>query len=513
MKGSMQMNQQLTYKNEIEQFAFEELKRFYTGKTPVIFEYFDIPKNGIEFDITQTEESYVIRGNTPRSLLYGVYKFIEKVEGIVFFDLHQPQKIVAQGISSTYEGIPKFARRGNVFETIDDIPFLKSMLDVGTKNGLNEAFFTFFLWDEVKEALLPEIKKRGIDVTLGGHSLRYLVAKANGVTVSGKSAADGAVNDLIGEETEFTAANAIRNHDFLQDEKAQQAVIKIIVSYCKTEPVIGRISLWPEDVGAKGEEAKLFLTQYIAFTEKLQQALATANLQVEVEHIVYNAGLSWEMLERKEHQVSSANVLYAYWGRNYAQSFKSKRDQRAWDSLLDWRKATNKQVTIFEYYSDHFMLSELFPLLFNRIKMDTERYKEIGCEGMVNLVVPLHKVAKAQPHMEQYDYQQFQQLNNIVFARSLWEGVETVPHLLSSSMQELAAKIEALFAQNSQYNASFFPNRVVEAKNPNSKTEVLDLLNAMEQLLQQEQIEEPLQKYVEALQQVVNATKLRWEAL
>lgn len=65
MKGSMQMNQQLTYKNEIEQFAFEELKRFYTGETPVNFEYFDIPKNGIEFEITQTKESYVIRGNTP----------------------------------------------------------------------------------------------------------------------------------------------------------------------------------------------------------------------------------------------------------------------------------------------------------------------------------------------------------------------------------------------------------------------------------------------------------------
>ncbi|MBD8034422.1 MULTISPECIES: hypothetical protein [Solibacillus] len=501
------------FENEIEQFAFEELKCFYTGETPVLFEYFDTPKSGVEFEIIQTEESYVIRGNTSRSLLYGVYKLIEKIEGIVFFDLYLPKKIVAQGITGTYEGNPKFARRGNVFETIDDIPFLKSMLDVGTKNGLNEAFFTFFLWDEVKEVLLPEIRKRGIDVTLGGHSLRYLVAKANGATVSGKSAADGAVNDLIGEETEFTAANAIKNHDFLQDEKAQQAVIQIIVSYCKAEPVIRRISLWPEDVGAKGEDAKLFLTQYIAFTEKLQEALVMANLQVEVEHIVYNAGLSWEMLERKGHQVSSANVLYAYWGRDYSQNFTSQIDQRAWDSLLDWRSATDKQVTVFEYYSDHFMLSELFPLLFNRLAMDTERYKEIGCNGMVNLVVPLHKVAKAQPHMEHYDYQQYQQLNNIVFARSLWEGVETVFYLMSPSMQQLSGKIEGLFAQISQYNATFFPNRVVEAKNSKCKSEVLELLNAMEQLLQQEQIEEPLQQYVEALQQVVNATKLRWEAL
>lgn len=509
----MQMNIQPDYKNEIEHFAFEELERFYTGDKRVMLERFNPSRNGDEFEIVQTENHYVIRGNTSRALLYGVYKLIEKVEGLIFLELEKERKIAIQGLTSTYEGKPKFRRRGNVFETIDDIPFLKSMLDVGTKNGLNEVFFTFFLWDEVKHALLPEIKKRGIDVTLGGHSLRYLLAKAKGVTVSGKAAADGAVNDLVGEETEFTSANALKNQDFLQDEKAQQYVIDVIVSYCEAEPVIRRISLWPEDVGAKGEEAKLFLTQYMAFTEKLQQALAGAGLQVEVEHIVYNAGLSWEMLERKEQQVSSANVLYAYWGRNYSQSYASQRDQRAWESLMDWRSSTDKQFTVFEYYSDHFMLSELFPLLFKRIATDIENYKEAGCDGMVNLVVPLHKVAKAQPHMKQYDYQQYQQLNNIVFARSLWEDVETVSYLLSPAMQQLAEEIEQIFVQNTQYNAIFFPSRVVEAKNPEAKPDVLELLKKMEHLLQQAQLEEPLQHYVESLQRVVQATKLRWEAL
>lgn len=251
----------------------------------------------------------------------------------------------------------------------------------------------------------------------------------------------------------------------------------------------------------------------MAFTEKLQQALAAAGLQVKVEHIVYNAGLSWEMLERKEQPVSSADVLYAYWGRNYAHSYESERDERAWESLMDWRGSTDKQITVFEYYSDHFMLSELFPLLFKRIAADIEKYKEAGCDGIVNLVVPLHKIAKAQPHMEQYDYQQYQQLNNIVFARSLWEGVETVPYLLSPPMQQLAEELEHIFAQNSQYNAVFFPSRVVEAKNPEAKREVLALLSKMEQLLQKEQIEAPLQQYVESLQRVVQTTKLRWEAL
>lgn len=507
------MNTVVKVQQEIEQFALSELNSYYTGEKPVLFEYADTERTDDYFEIIHEDKQYVIRGNSSRAILYGVYRFIEKIEGVVFLDLKQQQSIEAVGIKDKYIGKPKFARRGNVFETIDDVPFLKSMLDVGTKNGLNEVFFTFFLWDEVKAALIEDIRRRGIEVTLGGHSLRYLIAKAKGLQVSGKAAADGAVNDLIGEETEFTTAHAIKNHDFLQDEEAQQQVIELLVSYCEQEPFIRRISLWPEDVGAKGQEAVQFLTRYIAFTEKVQQALQQAGLQVDVEHIVYNAGLSWEMLERNEQRVGTTDILYAYWGRDYTTSYEGERDARAWQSLVDWRQATEKAITVFEYYSDHFMLSELFPLLFKQIAVDVDRYKELGCDGMVNLVVPLHKAAKAQPHMENYDYQQYQQLNNSVFARSLWEGLETIPYLLSPAMQQFAQQIEQALGQNSRFNARFFPSRVVEAKNPQAKTEVIQMLTAVEQVIEQASPEAPLKHYAEALKEVVRVTKERWEAL
>ncbi|MER2128305.1 hypothetical protein [Solibacillus sp.] len=507
------MDKSPSLQQKIEQFASEELTRYYTGEKGIKLEHHTVGEMADSFEIIEHPQHYVIRGNSSRALLYGVYRFLEKVEGLVFFDLQQPKKISPAGISQHYIGLPKFARRGNVFETIDDVPFLKSMLDVGTKNGLNEVFFTFFLWDEVKDALLEDIEKRGINVTLGGHSLRYLIAKANRLNVSGKMAADGAVNDLIGEETEFTAAHAINNHDFLQDDKAQQQVIQVIVAYCQQQSVIRRISLWPEDVGAKGEEAVQFLTRYISFTERLQGALESEQLDIKVEHIVYNAGLSWEMLERNDQQVGTTDILYAYWGRDYTKSYENERDLRAWKSLIDWRQATQKDITVFEYYSDHFMLSELFPLLFKRIAVDVEHYKQAGCDGLVNLVVPLHKVSKAQPHMGNYDYQQYQQLNNIIFARSLWEELKTIPYLLSLPMQQLAEQIEQQLAQNSRYNAEFFPSRVVEANNPVAKKEVIDMLTAIERLLNEAKAEAPLIHYVEALKQVVAVTKKRWEAL
>lgn len=501
------------YQLEIEQFMQEELARYYTGNEQVKFELQEATTASDEFEIIHTEQHYLIRGNCSRALLYGMYHFLEKVEGLVFFDLQQPQQIPAVGIEQSYTGKPKFTRRGNVFETIDDIPFLKRMLDVGTKNGLNEVFFTFFLWDEVKGALLEAIKKRGIDVTLGGHSLRYLIAKARGIEVSGKAAADGAVNDLIGEETAFTSNYAIKNHDFLQDTQMQQQVIDLIVGYCQAESVISRISLWPEDVGAKGDEAVQFLSRYIDFTEKLQQALVAASLTVEVEHIVYNAGLSWEMLECNGQQAGTSDILYAYWGRDYSASYSNERDQRAWQSLEDWRQTSTQKITVFEYYSDHFMLSELFPLLFEQIALDMERYKAANVDGMLNLVVPLHKVAKVQPHMEDYDYQQYQQFNNIVFARSQWEQHETIPYLVSEAMQPFVSEIERTLAQNSRFNAQFFPSRVVEAKNPAAKQRVLQMLEEVEQVLQGAKLEAPFEGYIQTLKQVVAVTKQRWEAL
>lgn len=503
------MNGQLT---AVQQFAQEELARYYKGDANVTLKL-NTYLTADCFEIEQDGADYIIAGGNDRALLYGVYRFLEKVEGLVFFDLYKPQHIAPEGIDDVVIGKPKFTRRGNVFETIHDVPFLKAMLDVGAKNGLNELFFTFFLWDEVKAELLPEIEKRGIDITLGGHSLRYLIAKARGAEVAGKDAIDGAVNDLIGEETEFTSAHALKNHDFLQDEAQQQAVIDLIVDYCKQEPVIRRISLWPEDVGAKGAEAEQFLTRYMYFTERLQQALAAAGLDVAAEHIVYNAGLSWEMLERNGQQPSEADILYAYWGRDYTEGYDNERDARAWQSLVDWRAASNKGLTIFEYYSDHFMLSELFPLLFGRMKSDIQHYKKAGCDGMLNLVVPLHVVAKAQPHMADYDYQQYQQLNNIVFARELWEGQHTLMYLLDEQMQQLALQLELIVGQNSRYNAQFFPSRVVEAKNPEAKAEVVAMLADMEALLVATEPTAPLTSYVQALLQVVQVTKARWEAL
>src|SRR5690606_7713280 len=128
---------------------------------------------------------------------------------------------------------------------------------------------------------------------------------------------------------------------------------------------------------------------------KLQSAVAAVRPEVKVEHIAYNAGLSWEMLERLEAEASgTVDNLYAYWGRNYGAPLAdaaAPETLRAFRSLTDWREQTaarGRELTVFEYYSDHFMLSYLFPMLTGRIAEDLREYHRLGVDGVINLVVP-----------------------------------------------------------------------------------------------------------------------------
>ncbi|MEK4229396.1 hypothetical protein [Solibacillus sp. FSL H8-0538] len=433
-----------------------------------------------EYTIIQENHRYYITGNTPRALLYGVYGFWQHVLGVVA--LYYDELAIKVGDNTLEVATrrvitqkPKFRRRGNVLETLNDVEFLQHLVDWGVKNGHNEYFFTFFLWDEVKDVLEPELAKRGVNVTLGGHSLRYLLAKLENEQRLSSQAIDGAVGDLVGEKTAFTQQFTIENGQFFTpNNPLQQRVIKDIVAICQDAPMITRISLWPEDIGIDAEQSEQFLTQYIAFTDQLKLALLDKGLSVEVEHIVYNAGLAWHMLERADHKPSEqSDILFAYWGRDYSRGLADSGNagQRALSALQHWKASSTKEVTIFEYYSDHFMLSELFPPLHNRIAQDIAQYEQLQCEGILNLIVPLHKQTAAEPHMSSYNYQWNQHWNNAFYSRLAWgEDFAVIEQQMFAQFndavryKQLLDTLETELARHTNWNFPLFPSRVVDVK-------------------------------------------------
>ncbi|MDR4886078.1 hypothetical protein RGU12_00780 [Fredinandcohnia sp. QZ13] len=404
------------------------------------------------FQIVQKGNEIYIIGSNPRSVLYGVYHTCKKLFGYKWVHFLSEEKVDYKDgsfiKSSSHRG--KMVRRGLVIENYEDTSFLLQMIDWAAKHYINELFFTFMLWDKVKPVIEKEIEKRGLTITIGGHSMHYLLSDISILDKEQINYSDDSWKDLL--------------IDKIKNEIDKTSSIK-------------RVSLWPADIGIKDDQD--FLTKYIAFTEQLKKQIP----RIEVEHIAYNAGLSWDMLELPDDLDSSKTVdtLFAFWGRNYQQSFKN--EEKGFEALHKWCQATKtnqKDITIFEYYSDHFMLGNLFPPLFQRIHEDINLYSQLGINQIVNLIVPYFPKENTNELDYKYPWESIQQMNSYYFARLTWgDGFDEIEGDFYSIFNEhqnvaenLLKKMESVLSEVSKWNFPLFPSRVID---PEKVTECDDL--------------------------------------
>ncbi|MEH7380158.1 hypothetical protein V7138_06735 [Bacillus sp. JJ1533] len=413
------------------------------------------------FQFIQKEREIYIIGNNDRSVLYGVYHLCKKLFGYKWVHFLSKEKIGYREDCFLTSDIQSgsMVRRGLVIENYDDIPFLTQIIDWAAKQYINELFFTFMLWDKVKHTIEEEIEKRGLTVTIGGHSMHYLL-----------------MDSKVSEK---------RQIDF-SDDSWKLPLIDKIKSYSEKTTSIKRVSLWPADIGTN--DNKGFLARYIEFTELIKREIPS----IEVEHIAYNAGLSWDMLELHDglHVSSKVNTLFAYWGRNYQQSFI--KEERAFEALQEWcyrTKANQKEITIFEYYSDHYMLGDLFPPLFHRIHEDIKVYAKIGIKRMVNLIVPYIPKEDEKKLNLDFPWESLQLMNSYFFARLTWgdnfEEIEADFYSIFEEHQIKAKqsieKLESVLSEVSKWNVPLFPYRVIDPERVDQHEElsviITDLTN------------------------------------
>lgn len=415
-------------KHLVKDFAQEELVRYQlkANDNKNIHLILNLAMNEDHYRLNISPSKNVIEAGNERGLLYGVYTYAQKYLGFQFMinnEVLGNQK--DQSMSELFQ--PRFDRRGNIFEVINDTDYLLSQIDLNTKLGHNEIFFTFFLYDEVKSTIYESLKKRGYKVTLGGHSLKWLLEP---------------ILDLAKDEKE--------NLSFYKDEKLMDYVIERIVQICKEDELVSRISLWPQDIGIPESRGQEFMQLYINFNSNLKAKLKEAGLKVDVEFIVYNAGLNWEMLDYYENIKvdSELEILYAYWGRDYSKPLEVKRAVQALQSWLNISK-----VCVLEYYSDFFMLSELYPPLNHRIGVDASEYESMGVSGLLNLVVPLLSSRTSEKYSDKYDYKLYHQSNNFIYSVNTWEST-------SFKQSPLEEKLAAI----TRYNRDLFPKRLVDVE-------------------------------------------------
>lgn len=397
---------------------------------------------GDGFTIQQKNDKTYIIGNTSRALVHASYTYCEKQYGYQGSRLKESFPIKkSYEWPKLYIKEPLFERRSIVIEEIDDLSFLTNMIAWSARNGINEFFFTFQLWNKVREAITPELEKRNINICLGGHSLEF----------------------LLGEEKEDFNESVFEKEDVYVTKVASR-----INEYLDQTDLIKKISLWPKDKGVDEEKSDTFINDYIRFTEKISN-----KIKPKVEFIAYNAGLSWAMLERKSEFPAGLDLLFAYWGRDYSKSLSNpdKNQAKANQFLDNWLlQAGENHTTVFEYYSDFFMQTELLPPLAKRIFDDVWFYKEKGVSGLSNLIVPAKKsLLISDPKTEDF-YKQSCQFNNYAFAKAVWgSSEEDIYHsffneeeecfpLYRSTLKTLEEKLSII----SSYNATEFPLRIVD---------------------------------------------------
>ena len=141
--------------------------------------------------------------------------------------------------------------------------------------------------------------------------------------------------------------------------------------------------------------------------------------------------------------------------------------------MQDWNEQTKKcgkSLTVLEYYSDHFMLTGLFPPLLMRIQQDLHDYKQLTINGVLNLIVPTHQ-KQHYPELEvNYPWKWIHHFNNYVYTRIAWgekyeviaEEYFTVFNEDKAAFHEMLLELEKLLSQHTKWNAPLFPARVVD---------------------------------------------------
>jgi hypothetical protein len=239
-----------------------------------------------------------------------------------------------------------------------------------------------------------------------------------------------------------------------------------------------------------------------------------------VEHIAYNAGLAWNMLELTGAKPSAdVDTLIAFWGRDYRYGYEDsphESDQRAKEALENWTRElerTQRKLTIFEYFSDHYMLSNLFPFLSRRIMQDVAYYENLNLLGMVNLVVPYRG-------SDPYPWKWVHGFNSYVFCRALWsdnlEGILNdyyafYPDKERAAVQALFEVIETNLAVMTSWNVPLFPARAVDPEKTNASKEqketilaaLEDIRKSIQAVLQQQSELTPASKPYQYAQHII----------
>lgn len=443
--------------SEVDRFAAKELQRYVRRISGAVLPISDvqtphsvligisfareygIPVNGDElgFDgyVIKTEgDGVVLAGREERGTLYAVYSFLEQIgcrwyaPNFEFYGKWGGQYIPEKSSITLpaldiirkpdYKYRKEYVEEGWTHTVAADKKLISWMAKVGMNTlvyPLNYDGENRVVWDKVRKSLIPELKKRGLLIEVGGHGYQNFLPPAEYFakhpdwfgTWDGKRSEDANVV--------FNTANKAAMNQFTDN----------VLSYLKSHPEINILDLWPPDgarwsndsanlaLGSPSDRQALLLNHIAGVIRKLYP-------KMKVESIAY----SYYLKPPGRVIIDQPNILMDFCpiSRSFAHpiwdtaSAENARYDRILESWLDGR-AFKGEMGFYSYYTKYAWRS-LPVVIPHLIQREMAYWHSLGVVGIGCFSEPGNW----------FTYQ----LNHYVIAEASWNSAVNVGSLINN---------------------------------------------------------------------------------
>ena len=405
---------------------------------------------GDEYGIFSRNKSLYLVGGSDRAVLYVVYDFLSQLgcrwiaPDFYFFEGHSrliPEQTELKYICSPDRiEKPVFKYRKLYIEEglSHNIENLKQLIDWMPKARFNVLVAPLNYegkdcakWDNWREQMVPELKKRGITIEVGGHGYQnFMNAEMEngklfkkhpdwfGVNKSGQRSADPHI--VFCSSNPYAVA-------YLQNN---------LLAYLKERPEINIFDFWPPDneawcecdkcraMGSATDRHALLVSQTARF-------IHSKNPAVKLECIAYS-----RYVEPPQNEILDSNVLLDFCPINQSFEYQIYNDNSVnnkfyKENLLSWQKLFKGEISIYSYYRKYAWRS-LPVILPHFMQNDLRFYRDNGIRGI-------------SVYSEPGDWFTFG-LNHFVFSHLAWNPDADVDKMISEYCSVLfgnASKIAA----------------------------------------------------------------------
>ena len=381
------------------------------------------------FSWRATPDQIEIRGEGSRSVLHGVYAFLEMLgcawlapgEMWTILPTGQQFDVPAQGADA-----PVFTGRCLIIGHHAFMKDVNEWIVWAARNYYNNIFLHTapddfgggsvpeWFWDVHCEEAIELIRTRGMRLEVGGHGLPALLPRK--------------LFKQMPEAFREENGRRTKKYNFCPSNEAGMNIVRQNArAYFAQRPNYDVYHIWADDIPGGGwcscSQCAGYSTsdQLLLATNALAEVLTEQNPQAEISFIAY---LDTEATPTQIKPCQNVSPLWAPRTRNYGRAIGDRDDPVNWPYYNETLAAQVEyfagagETAVFEYYSDAILFKSVLPILPQVMQQDLIAYRDLGVDAMQTLMTGTHPWATAQ-------------LTNWLFGRLTWQPEQDVAALVA----------------------------------------------------------------------------------